>query len=216
LRQLGVHRAQLALLGFPDEGLCVLASAYRTGGAFESPYTRRASPPDSEQILHGTLYRGEDLDRELEHVIGEFRPTLLVLPDPRDQHPDHCATHVLGHEALAKAMRAGLPPPRVLHYLIHYPGWPQASAPNAESHAGMPLSSLKAGDDRWETLALTEAEQAAKHHALESYRTQTIVMAEFLAAFERPYELFTEGEPPVSAACWCGSENIATPSPPVR
>jgi LmbE family N-acetylglucosaminyl deacetylase len=104
MRQLGIHRSQIRLLGFPDDGLCVLASTCRAGNPFESPYTRRAAPPDSEQILRGTMYRGTDLDLELERVIGEFRPTLVVLPDPHDQHPDHCATNLIARAALDHAI----------------------------------------------------------------------------------------------------------------
>ena len=39
MRQLGVHRSQIRLLGFPDEGLCVLASADRPG------YWKLSLPP---------------------------------------------------------------------------------------------------------------------------------------------------------------------------
>lgn len=105
--QLGVHRSQIRLLGFPDEGLCVLASLDRAGTPFESPYTRRDAPPESEQIVRGTTYRGDDLVLELTHLIEAFRPTLVVLPDPGDEHPDHGATHLLVHRAVADALDAG-------------------------------------------------------------------------------------------------------------
>jgi LmbE family N-acetylglucosaminyl deacetylase len=209
MRRLGVARSQMRLLGFPDEGLCVLASADRAGSAFESPYTKRDSPPDSEQIVPGTMYRGDDLVRELTRLIEEFRPTLVVVPHPGDEHPDHCATHLLVHQALADAAETGLRSPRVLHYIIHYPQWPSVEKADALVE---PPSSARADEWNWRTLMLTSAERAAKGRALDAYRSQMLTMADFLRSFERPNELFIEGEPARPMPCWCGGVNIAVPA----
>jgi LmbE family N-acetylglucosaminyl deacetylase len=214
MRRLGVHRSQVRLLGFPDEGLCVLASPDRASTAFQSPYTRRDSPPESEQIVRGTMYRGDDLVRELTHLIEAFRPTIVVMPHPADDHPDHCATHLLVHRALTEASDAGLRPPRVLHYVIHLPGWP------AVDRAGAPLeppSSMLGDEWSWRTLTLTPAERTAKALALGAYRSQLLVMGDFLTGFERPNELFIQGEPSRPIPCWCSNgENIAAPSSGIR
>ena len=77
---------------------------------------------------------------------------------------------------------------RVLHYVIHGP----------QPAAG-------------ETLALTRRETAAKRHAIEAYRSQTLVIGDFLRAFETGRERFVEGEPWPQPACWCRGENLATP-----
>jgi LmbE family N-acetylglucosaminyl deacetylase len=209
LRQVGVPRPQIRFLGFPDEGLCVLASGRRVRTAFESPYTQRESPPLSEQIVPGTMYRGDDLVREMTRLIEEFRPTLVVLPHPADEHPDHCATHRLVHHALADAVDAGLRPPRVLHYIIHYPQWP--SAEQADGRLEPPLS-VRTEEWNWRTLTLTSPERTAKSVALDTFRSQRLVMPDFLSAFERSKELFIEGEPSQPIPCWCGDENIADPS----
>ena len=82
---------------------------------FVSPYTARESPP---------LVRTNDSRLDVSaggsgaRVVGALmaiRPTLVVLPHCGDQHPDHCATHLLVHEALRDALDAGLRPPRLLH-----------------------------------------------------------------------------------------------------
>jgi LmbE family N-acetylglucosaminyl deacetylase len=210
MRQLGVPRSQLRFLGFPDEGLCVLASVDRAAPTtFESPYTKRESPPNSEQIVPGTVYRGDDVIRELTQLIEEFRPTLVVLPHPGDLHPDHCATHLLARQALADAVNAGLRPPRVLHYILHYPEWPSGEKVDAPLE---PPLRVRPDEWSWKTLTLTSAERAAKGRALNAYRSQMLIMADFLRSFERPNELFIEGEPPRPTACWCGGANIVTPA----
>lgn len=206
MRRLGVRGAQVSLLGFPDEGLCALASTHRAGVAFESPYTKRNAPPAAQQVVPGTMYRGQDLIRELAQLIAQFRPTLVVVPHSGDQHPDHCATHLLVHDALADAVAQGMPPPRVLHYVVHFPDFPAAQQPDA---AIEPPGGALARGWKWTTLPLTSAERAGKRAALGVFRSQMLVMPEFLGSFVRANELFVEGEPPLPIPCWCSGENIA-------
>ena len=94
---LGVSRRAVTFLGFPDDGLCRLAEHYLSAKkAYESPYTDRIRPPDTEQVIRGVRYRGLDVRRELERIITDFGPTVLALPHPEDEHPDHCSTHKIG------------------------------------------------------------------------------------------------------------------------
>jgi LmbE family N-acetylglucosaminyl deacetylase len=209
MRRLGVHRSGVRLLGFPDEGMCVVASAKDAGEPFTSPYTKRESPPPADQVVPGTMYRRDDLLRELTRLIAEFQPTLVVLPHAADEHPDHCATHLLMHEALAHAVAAGVHPPRVLHYVVHYPHWPAPEGADAEIR---PPSDARADTWTWLTLALTPEERKQKRLALETYRSQMLVMADFLRGFERPNELFIEGEPASPIPCWCAGTNITAAS----
>ena len=151
------------------------------------------------------MYRGDDLVSELTRLIEEFRPTLVVLPHPGDLHPDHCATHLLVHQALDDAVKLGLRRPRVLHYLIHYPQWPSVETNDAPLE---PPSNVHADEWSWKTLSLTPAERATKARALDAYKSQMLIMADFLRAFERPNELFIEGEPSQAIPCWCDGANI--------
>jgi LmbE family N-acetylglucosaminyl deacetylase len=198
MTQLGVARSRVRLLGFPDEGLCQLADDHGSGAVFASPYTRRDSPPSQEQVLAGAKYRGADARKELEELLVAFRPNLLVIPDSHDEHPDHCATHLLVHNAIDAAVRRGIRPPVVLHYLIHYRTWP------ADPTRFPPQV-------RFRRLKLSEAERVVKRRAVQAYRTQMKVMPEFLAGFDGPEERFVTGDDEVPAACWCGGTNIAPP-----
>jgi LmbE family N-acetylglucosaminyl deacetylase len=40
-------------------------------------------------------YRVVDVRREIEEAVERFGPTLILLPHPKDDHPDHCSTHIL-------------------------------------------------------------------------------------------------------------------------
>jgi LmbE family N-acetylglucosaminyl deacetylase len=203
MRALGVGRSRIRLLGFPDDGLCDLAGQPLPGVVFASPYTRRDSPPIPEQLLPGAKYRGEDLRREIHDLLLAFRPTLVVIPDPRDDHPDHCATHLFVHDALDQAVAGGLRRPELLHFLIHAPGWPEDDRLRRSPAGG------------WQVLHLTPGERDGKRRAIEAYRSQVAVMASFLRAFDAGDEWFGGAERDATMRpCWCGGANIASPHGP--
>ena len=211
MQTLGVARDAVTFLGFPDEGLCRIASTYLFDKrrAFESPYTGRESPPATEQVVRGARYRGIDLRRELERVVSTFQPTLIALPHPEDEHPDHCSTHIFSREALGVESSEAQRRVHVLHYLVHFGQWPLT----ADSGIGTvlnPPDGFPRREGRWESLTLTAAEAETKKRALLAYSTQMQVIGRFLIAFGRSNELFLEGEPASTPDCWCDGENIAT------
>jgi len=215
LASLGVGEQSLTFLGFPDEGMCELASKYLSAKiqAYQSPYTSRISPPLTEQVIRGVRYRGTDVLRELERVVREFNPTLLAVSHPEDQHPDHCSTHIFLKEALDALARQGRVRPRILHYLVHYRQWP-LEAEGAGTNVLSPPANFPPSEGRWSSLELTPDEIGAKRVALLLYHSQMLVIGRFLLAFARSNELFLEGEPASLPECWCNGENVATEKPP--
>lgn len=214
MRLLGVDRAHLLFLGFPDGGLCLIASKYLSAKAhaFRSPYTDRIAPEESEQIIRGTAYRGVDIRRELEDILIAYRPTIIALPHREDRHPDHCATSIFVREALEDVATSSRLAPQVLQYLIHYDAWP--SSDEARDVALRAPSGIPPTSGEWRTLMLTPSEAAAKRRALEAYTSQWLVIGELLRAFERPNELFVQGWSGSSPDCWCDASHVATE--PVR
>jgi LmbE family N-acetylglucosaminyl deacetylase len=172
-----------------------------------SPYTHRAKPPATEQVVENVTYRGSDVMRELERVVGDFQPTLVVFPDAIDEHPDHCSTSLFTTEAVRRTAEAhDTPPPRVLHYLVHYRQWPLGPYGAASARRLSPFDLPGVG--RWRTLTLTAEESAGKRQALLSYTTQVRIMKPFLVGFARQNELYLEGEPTSSTPCWCQGEPV--------
>lgn len=214
MQMLGVAADHITFLGFPDEGLCLLASKYLTArAAYESPYTERITPPDDEQIVRGVRYRGIDLRRELERVVIAYEPTLVAIPHPEDEHPDHCAAHIFAREAVRADVLRHPPGPRVLHYLVHYGRWPSTANTDVRKVLDPPPG-FPAPEGRWMSLTLSPAEAAAKRRALVAYHTQMAVIGPFMLAFGGSNELFLEGEPASTPECWCNGENVATELPP--
>jgi LmbE family N-acetylglucosaminyl deacetylase len=218
MQQIGLSRSQILFLGFPDGGLCLIAAKYLSAKAkaFDSPYTNRSQPPPSEQLIRGVRYRGADIRRELERVLLTYRPTMVVLPYPEDDHPDHCASGIFVREGLdaLKARHRNFSP-RVVSYLVHHGQWPL----DLESLSGplAPPSDFPPDQGEWKSLTLTPEEAQTKQRLLTSgYLSQQIVIGVFLRAFSRPNELFLEGRSASPPECWCDEKNVATELPPAK
>jgi LmbE family N-acetylglucosaminyl deacetylase len=132
---------------------------------------------------------------------------LIALPHPEDEHPDHCSTHIFAREAFGVESSAEQREVRVLHYVVHFGQWPLTRDAGIGAQLNPP-DGFPLDEGRWVSLALTDAEAAAKKRALLAYKTQMQVIGRFLLAFGRTNELYLEGEPKTSPACWCDGENI--------
>ncbi len=198
LRVLAGHQARLQLLGFPDGELARLLRAHWEHRHPErSPFTDALHPPYPEAVDPGLAYDGADLRRELQALLRDMQPTLVAFPDPFDRHPDHRATGLFTLLAVADRTRETVPVPRLLAYLVHWPGWPPGWDANpplptsaAETELTLPPTLPERGLART-ALVLTAAELTTKRAALARYVTQQEEMATFLAAFVRRTEPFS-------------------------
>jgi LmbE family N-acetylglucosaminyl deacetylase len=146
-------------------------------------------------ILPDTEYSGEDLQREISRVLAEFRPTLLALPHPADQHPDHCATYFFVQAAL-KEHRKNVPVlhPHLLLFLIHFGQWPLDAGAGGGSRLHPPRD-FPEKESLWLSFLLSAEEAEAKRKALLQYHSQMLAMGRYLLSFARGNELFVLDRP---------------------
>lgn len=142
LRELGAEGISVHRLGWPDGGV--------TWMLLEQTSSMLATMRDL-------------LERE--------RPSLLVLPDLVDRHPDHSAMHVL-MEMVFQSMPRG-PKPKCLGYLLH-----------GRSQSGAPCRAV---------FTLNEKEQARKRKAIEAHASQTALSSRWLMRFATDAETFVAG-----------------------
>jgi LmbE family N-acetylglucosaminyl deacetylase len=200
LSGLGLARSDGVFLGFPDDGIDDLwAGHWSTRRPYTSPYTRFDRPPYKDSLSRRVEYAGVDLETEIIATLRDFKPDWVLMPDPRDRHPDHCTTGVFVLDALRKLREEGTAPfetTQVLSYLVHYPDYPASpdwvkeivGAGVGGSHTARRVLSAA----RWLNLPLTAGELTVKRHAVSAYETQVEVMNPFLKQFLRPVELFGE------------------------
>lgn len=191
LQKLRLGRYSYTFLSFPDGGLCKLISTYwsERRASFRSPYTRLDRPPKADMILKNTEYRGEDLTQELARLIGQIRPTLILVPRKEDQHPDHCAAWFFTKDALGDVERVHPDyAPDLLNYIVHWYAWPFED--ETATTLGPPPG-LRGGSSGWISVPLTAAQQRTKREALQQFQTQVHVMDWFLDGFARTNEVFS-------------------------
>ncbi|HVN85547.1 MAG TPA: PIG-L family deacetylase [Candidatus Binatia bacterium] len=198
LSALASHRLSSAFLGFPDDGIDDLWSDnWSEARPYRSPFTDSDRPPYDGALQPSVEYAGVDLRREIRDLLQQFAPDWVVIPDPRDRHPDHCSTGGFVLDALRELREAQIAPfsrTEVLTYLVHYPEYPGNPMWLAQiNHAGIGGSTAAQENlsrTTWFRLELTPNELAHKHTALSRYRSQMRVMDRFLALFIRSDEIF--------------------------
>jgi LmbE family N-acetylglucosaminyl deacetylase len=196
-RRLGLPRAAVHFLAFPDGGLDALwQSHWDRDRPYTSPYTATDSPPYPGVVDPDLEYDGQDLTAALARVLATVHPTLVVMPHPDDVHLDHAATARFVVEAIERLHARHVLPRDVelLTYLVHDPLWPPAPAETAT----LPPPS-RIHDTQWLALPLSAGEQATKAAALHAYASQLAIMPDFLERFLRPNELFGRVDPGVIA-----------------
>jgi len=195
------------VLGFPDGGLrALLRDHWERARPERSRTTGVDRPPYPEAVDAGKArYDGADLRRELDLAIGAFDPTLIAFPDPADEHPDHHATGLFTLLALDDwadaAPRQGRGLPRMLAYLVHWPGWPPGwddppDPAGARRGLALPANLPERGLERL-ALPLAPDEVERKARALAAHATQQAVMPALLGSFVRADEPFTGFTPVV-------------------
>ena len=189
---LGVKEQEVTFLGFPDRGLCPLLQQYWSdrGSHYVSPFTQESRPPPADVLLPHTDYSGEDLTRELVRVLTMFRPTLIALPHPADQHPDHCGTYFFVQAALQEVNhRVPALHPQVLTFLIHFGQWPLGGGAGTGARLHPPHD-FPEHESAWLSLPLSSTEAENKRKARLRYHSQMVAMGRYLLSFARINELF--------------------------
>jgi LmbE family N-acetylglucosaminyl deacetylase len=189
---LGMKKQDIVFLNFPDGGLRNLLSKHWSDRFpyFRSPFTQEDRPQTDDALLPNIEFDGEDVKREIERLLGDFRPTLIVVADFRDRRSDHCATYFFVTRSL-KALRNRDPTfdPKILTYLVHFHQWPVGTGAGTGPRLNLP-EGFDAEETDWISFSLSSEELANKRKSLMEYHSQMLVMGRYLMSFARANELF--------------------------
>jgi LmbE family N-acetylglucosaminyl deacetylase len=208
LRILGMKKQDVIFLNFPDGGLRNLLGQhwFDRFPYFRSPFTLQDRPQTDDTVLPNIEFNGEDVKREIEKLLGDFRPNLIAVADSRDRRSDHCSTYFFVTKSL-KELRNKDPTfdPDIITYLVHFRQWPVGSGAGTGSRLNPPEGFDEEETD-WISFALSSEELANKRKSLMEYHTQMLVMGRYLMSFARSNELFimdqkTAKEEPAKTRC---------------
>lgn len=203
LSALGLDPTSGIFLGFPDGGIDDLWSDHWSRSSpYTSPYTHSDRPPYKESPSKRLQYSGDNLQEQISRTLMDFAPDWVVLPDLRDEHPDHSATGLFVLDALRRLKEEkeeGFDFTQVFTYLIHFPDYPSSAnwtlRVKTAGLGGKGTPCLTLASTQWMSLPMTTEEVEGKKRAIAAHRSQFSVLGGFFSKFSHPYEVFGRLEP---------------------
>lgn len=187
LKIIGLSVEDVDFLSYADGSIHALFDSNWDDANAHAGSTEVATCPYGFAYEPGAVYSGENVVRDLTSIIDSFRPTIIIYPDPQDDHQDHWATSAFVEYVMSK-LKYG---ERQYTYLVHkgylWP-FPWAYAPDQPL---LPPPELQGLGAMWLMFPLTKAEEQVKDKALRAYASQEIMGEPFLSAFVRRNESFS-------------------------
>lgn len=196
LAQLGLPESQVLFLGYPDRGMNRMWKDYwDEANPYFSRYTGRDHSPYTDSYHYNAPHAGQVVLADLEKIITDYQPTVILLPHPNDEHPDHAATWAFVSTAVAKLEITGqLPPVSMYTYLVHRGDFPipHGYLPQTSLLPPRPLFSIY--PSQWRSFPIDPEARKIKYRAVYEYDSQIKVpiMSALLKSFIRTNELFAE------------------------
>jgi LmbE family N-acetylglucosaminyl deacetylase len=187
LKELGLNESSLIFLGYPDAGLRAMFEDY-----WDQPYK---SNMDFNQFDHSPYnfsyqkdvpYTGANLAQNVEQIITDFKPTIIIYPDGWDEHRDHWATNAFVMYSAAETNYTGQKYTYMVHEGRNWPSPPYFLPPLNL----VPQPEFKNLDATWVVASLNPEEEKAKENAVDSYQIPLFITKGYLKSFIRSNELF--------------------------
>jgi len=191
LESLGLRTEDMIFLGYPDRGTASLWLAdWRSQCPYRSVYTKAEKNPYPDTYRAGEAYCGSNLLDDLQNILDDYRPDLILLPHPSDQHPDHGAVSNFARMAVAmiSVEHTGYAP-EIWAYLVHYGMFPEPRGKHMDNFL-VPPEKLLEPASHWGSVLLSPSEVSEKYKAIQQYSSQIRLLGRFLPSFARSNELF--------------------------
>lgn len=189
LKNLGVSEKNVIFLGYPDVGLGPLFEIY-----WDYNNTYRSSN-DFNNLNYSSYnfsyeknapYAGANVVKNMQTIIKDFKPTIVVYPDDGDDHPDHWATSAFVRYSLMGLNYTGTEYTYLVHKSLEWPT-PGIYLPNGRLN---PPSGLLSTDANWTYFSLNHSEENQKEKAILSHKSQVGINNSYFKSFIRTNDLF--------------------------
>ncbi|MGE5374769.1 MAG: PIG-L deacetylase family protein [Bacteroidota bacterium] len=191
LEKLGVQPQRVYFLSYPDRGTSpMMMKNWSSSDPYTSPYSKASKSPYPLTYNPSSVYAGEDYLADLESILDQYRPDLVVFPSPEDVHPDHWGLGAFTRLALSELSHHDPAyQPGQITYLVHRPDFPVVRGLNPAASLVPPptLSSIYLD---WLGWPLTLDQEIVKGNALRQYKSQWPLLKGLLVRFIRSNELF--------------------------
>lgn len=187
---LGLNSENITFLGYRDGSL---PSLLNQNWNYNKPYhahgmINNTNYPFSYQ--KNASFCGANVALNLEDIICNFKPTIILYPDSEDEQIDHWATNAFVDYAAAQTGYTGAE----YNYIIHDPpAWPSPYYYDPSLSLNPPPELAELGY-KWVEFPLTHKEERLKEVAFDSYTSQ-IGPDSYIRSFIRTNEIFAVQKP---------------------
>jgi LmbE family N-acetylglucosaminyl deacetylase len=203
LTALGLEPSDAIFFSFPDGGIDDLWEGnWSISRPYTSPFTKLDHPTYKDSFSRWVKYAGTDLEKQIITTIRDFKPDWIVMPDPRDEHPDHYTTGIFVMDAmreLREARDSSVTDTQLFSYLVHFMDYPSTPAwlteVNKVGIGGGPIYSGLLSETQWFSLPISSPELAVKRRAIMAHASQFEPLGSFLQGFLIRYEMFGKVSP---------------------
>ncbi len=190
---LGLSAQNLVFLGYPDGGtLNIWLKHWGYVKPFRSFFTRINKVPYKGQFSYGQYYKGDEIVRDFERLLLDFAPTQVFVTAPFDLNADHQAAYLYLNVALMNLEEQLQPYPKVNLYVVHAHQWPQPKKYVPDEKMAIPTHIDWTSDVEWQSVELASEQVHKKKDTILKYRSQIAYKKNFLLAFARKSEIFSQ------------------------
>lgn len=130
-------------------------------------------------------YTGVSLEKNMETVITDFKPTIIIYPNPNDSNPNHWGTSSFVQYATNNLNYTG----QMYTYLVHVSSvWPFPRGYFPQTYVLPPYFLAK--QNKWVVFPIENSDEKLKFKAINSYKSQLNNDPTYLLSFVRKNELF--------------------------
>jgi len=185
---LGLKENDLFFLDYPDSGILkIFKKHWKDAVPFKDSLTKATQLADKEGISCHSLYKGENILRDLEKVIIDIKPDKIFVPSPYDKNRDHIGSYLFLRLALFD-LENEITMPHLYLYLVHRGGLSILERYRPKDY----LLTGKDDSGKWKILKLSEDEINKKKDAILKFKSQ-MYCKKFLLSFAND-ELFRENK----------------------
>jgi LmbE family N-acetylglucosaminyl deacetylase len=191
IKKLGLNESNIVFLGYPDAGLKELFINnwdYNNLFRMSRGSNQFDHSPYSFSYEKNAPYCGANVVKNLNQIMDDFKPNMILIPDDGDDHHDHWATSAfVRYIAVEKGYNG-----RIYNYLVHKgQKWPIPLdySPNDEL---LPPQEILELDAKWMKLKMNKSDEELKKEAVNSHKSQLFAMKGLLESFIRVNEVFSD------------------------
>ena len=130
-------------------------------------------------------YNGVSVEQNFETLITNFKPTVIIYPNPEDSNPDHWGTSSFVEYATNKLNYNG----RMYTYLVHVSAvWPFPRGYFPQAYILPPY--FMTNYNSWSVFPISVSDEKMEYQAINSYNSQLNSDPAYLLTFVRKDELF--------------------------